>query len=260
MNSSPLKSLPHEVSTAGFLGQKLKLRQSASGHRAGTDAVLLAAAAPPDFTGLALDAGSGSGAVGLAFLALRPGARAGLIENHPLHALLARENLYLNNFQDRGELYEADLLEKASRFAAGLHDGCAGLVLTNPPYLDPRKSRPSPDPLRESAHTMLEKNNAGLELWIKACIALLEPKGMLILIHRAEALGEILEFCTGRLGALTVLPIYASRERPAIRVLIRGIKGSRGPLSIAPGLVLHEGSGFSEAAELLHSGSNIIIW
>lgn len=260
MNSLLHETLASEASTAGFLGQKLKLKQYANGHRAGTDAVLLAAAAPANYGGLALDAGSGSGAVGLAYLALRSEARAGLIECQPLQAKLARENLELNGLHDRGIVYQTDLLSKASRSAAALEDGCAGLLLTNPPFLDPRKSRASPDPLRHNAHTMGHGDQAGLKLWLKACLALLEPKGMLILIHRAEALGEILEFCTGRLGALTVMPIYGSPAKPAIRVLVRGIKGSRAPLSIARGLVLHEGSGFTHEAEALHSGSNMMIW
>ncbi len=43
-----------------FLGQQVRLRQLPHGHRAGTDAVLLAAAAPAEVQGLALDVVPGS--------------------------------------------------------------------------------------------------------------------------------------------------------------------------------------------------------
>ena len=56
-----------------FLGRQLRLRQLAHGHRAGTDAALLAAAAPAHIDGLALDVGAGVGAAGLALARLRPG-------------------------------------------------------------------------------------------------------------------------------------------------------------------------------------------
>jgi tRNA1(Val) A37 N6-methylase TrmN6 len=247
--------------SVGFLRGKIQLKQLPMGHRAGTDAVLLAAAAPLDFSDYALDIGSGSGAVGLAFARLRPKARIGLIEKDPQTAALARENLVLNGLQARGAVYEADLFSRASRLKAGLQDGCADLVLTNPPYLDPRKHRLSPDLLRRGAHAMgVEQADHDLAAWIKASLALLQPRGVFIMIHRAEALAEILACSARWLGGLTLLPIYSDAERPAIRILIRGKKGSRAPLSIAPGLVLHGVQGFTEYAEALHSGSKIMIW
>src|SRR2546430_479758 len=66
--------------TDAFLGGRLLLRQPAEGHRYGTDAVLLAAAAPSDFSGLAIDAGAGVGAAGLALAIARPGLRIGFLE------------------------------------------------------------------------------------------------------------------------------------------------------------------------------------
>ncbi|MGB6175434.1 MAG: methyltransferase, partial [Methylocella sp.] len=57
---------PPPVVADAFLGGRLLLCQPAEGHRCGTDAVLLAAAAPADFSGLAIDVGAGVGAAGLA--------------------------------------------------------------------------------------------------------------------------------------------------------------------------------------------------
>ena len=132
---------PPPVVADAFLGGRLLLRQPAEGHRCGTDAVLLAAAAPADFSGLAIDVGAGVGAAGLALALARPGARIGLLENDPFIAGLARANLLQNKLAGRGQVLEADVLSKASRRGAGLRDESAGLVITNPPFLDPGRRR-----------------------------------------------------------------------------------------------------------------------
>ena len=136
MAEAPVEDPPQLVTDA-FLGGRLLLRQPADGHRSGTDAVLLAAAAPGDFSGLAIDAGAGVGAAGLALAIARPNARLGLLENDRFLAGLARANLLQNGLLDRGYVVEADLLSPASRRAAGLTDESAGLVISNPPFLDP---------------------------------------------------------------------------------------------------------------------------
>src|SRR5580700_10390177 len=116
---------PPPVVADAFLGGQLLLCQPAEGPRCGTDAVLLAAAAPADFSGLAIDVGSGVGAAGLALAAARPGARIGLLENDPFIAGLARANLRQNELADRGHVLEADLLSKVSRRDVGLCDESA---------------------------------------------------------------------------------------------------------------------------------------
>jgi tRNA1(Val) A37 N6-methylase TrmN6 len=246
-----------------FFGGRLLLRQPARGHRAGTDALLLAAAAPLDFDGLALDVGAGVGAAGLALASLRPKARIGLVEIDPPTAALARENLVLNGMAERGQVFEADALAPPRRRAAGLADESAALIISNPPFLDPRRALMSPDEDRRRAHAM-HVPGAGepsaLAAWIAACLALVRPGGEMILIHRPDALGAILNSLEGRAGAVTILPVHARRETLAIRILVRAKKGSRAPLAIAPGLVLHEGERFTAAAEAIHRGEAAIAW
>jgi len=53
---------------------------------------------------------------------------------------------------------------------------------------------------------------------------------------------RILSAFENRFGGITILPIYPRDGAPAIRVIVDGIKGSRAPLVIKPGLILH-GSG-----------------
>ena len=251
---------PPGVAADAFLGGRLRLRQPPAGHRSGTDAVLLAAAAPGDFSGLAIDAGAGVGAAGLALAIARPGARAGLLENDPFLAALARENLLQNGLMDRVHAVEADLLSPASRRAAGLCDESADLVISNPPFLDPGRARLSPDPWKRRAHAMPVAGPAALCAWIAAAMALLAPGGSIILIHRPEALPLLLGSLAARAGGITVLPVYPRQEAPAGRVLVRAKKGSRAPLTIAPPLVLHEGNRFTPAAEAIHRGASLIDW
>jgi tRNA1(Val) A37 N6-methylase TrmN6 len=243
-----------------FLGGRLFLRQPERGHRAGTDAILLAAAAPAEYAGLALDVGSGVGAAGLTLALTRRGAKVGLIENDPRTADLARENLVLNGMPDRGQVFEADALSPRSRRAAGLADETAGLVISNPPFFDARRSRPSPDEGKRRAHVMPGEGAGALEAWIAACLALARPGGSFILIHRPENLAAILASLEGRAGGVTVLPVHAREGAPAIRILLRAKKGSRAPLSIAPALTLHEGSRFTAMAEAIHRGEAAIDW
>ena len=141
---------------------------------------------------------------------------------------------------------------------AGSEQLAAGLVITNPPFLDPSRARLSPDPRKRRAHAM--PTEGALAAWIVASLALVAPGGLFILIHRPDALPLILQTLAGRAGGIAVLPVYPRRETKAGRILVRGEKGSRAPLAIAPPLVLHDGEGFTEAADAIHRGVAMIEW
>ncbi len=236
-----------------FLGGKLRLFQSETGHRAGTDAVLLAATVPDEFDGQVVDAGSASGAAGLAVTARVTAAKLRLIEIDPNEAELARKNIATNQFSDRAEVVESDLLAPHhAREALGLAASDADWVITNPPFLNEHKTRTSPDLNRQRAHTMPE---GGLDRWIVACQGMIKPHGRLTMIHRADALSELLSAFQGRFGALSILPIYPHEGASATRLLVEGIKGSRAPLTLMKGLILHEKNGrFTAKAEAIHRG------
>ena len=56
---------PPETTADSLLSGRLRLHQAARGHRAGSDALMLAALTPPETRGLILDIGASAGAVGL---------------------------------------------------------------------------------------------------------------------------------------------------------------------------------------------------
>lgn len=235
----------------GFLNNRIWLRQASGGSRAGTDALLLAAAAPREQSGLILDAGAGAGAVGIMAGTLAPRSAVGLIEIDARACALARENVAANALSDRVRVFEADLLDPVSRRAAKLSNEAASLLLTNPPFLTRGRVRVSPDPDKARAHVAA----APLKEWVRACLALLAPGGAFVMIHRAEALAECLAAVAGRLGGVSILPVLPRAAKPAVRILLRGVKGSKAPSTLLAPLVLHEADGrFTPLAGAVHRG------
>ncbi|MEI6572182.1 MAG: methyltransferase [Alphaproteobacteria bacterium] len=241
------------MTVTDFFGGKIRLAQSATGHRAGTDAILLAALVETSDAGTLVDAGAASGAAGLSIAHRFETAQVKLIDIDAHQVELARQNIKMNGFADRVHAVRGDLLAPfAQRDAEGLVGEDADCVITNPPYLDVSRDRISDDHEKNRAHVMPEN---GLMLWLKACSALLKPKGRLHLIHRADRLSDILNGLPSNFGAIRIIPVHARENEPAIRILVTVTKNSRAPLSIAPGFILHEADGrFTAKANALHEG------
>jgi tRNA1(Val) A37 N6-methylase TrmN6 len=72
-----------EIGEDRLLDGRLRLLQPRKGHRAGSDAILLAAALPELGQGALLDIGAGVGTVGLAAALLQQALRATLLERDP---------------------------------------------------------------------------------------------------------------------------------------------------------------------------------
>ena len=245
------------VTRDAFYGGRLFLRQPAKGHRSGTDAVLLAAAVPQDFSGLAYDMGSGVGAVGLGIAVLRPGSRVVLVERDERTVALARGNASALHLDRPVIVATSDILDKDDLRRA-LPER-ADLVVTNPPFHDPSRSRASPDPRRRAAH-MLDAGFA-LEDWVSACFDRLTDKGAFVAIHAAAALPELLRALDRRAGAIMVKPILPREDETAHRILVRAAKGSRAPFSLRSPLVLHDRAGrLTPEADLLHRGDAALNW
>ena len=100
---------------------------------------------------------------------------------------------------------------------------------------------------------------AALAEWLGACLDLLASGGLLIVIHKPEALPVILASLDTR-AAVTLMPVQPRKDRAAPRILVRAQKGSRAPLTIAPALVLHEGERFTDQVEAIHRGTALIDW
>ncbi|MFT3732282.1 MAG: methyltransferase [Hyphomicrobium sp.] len=227
------------VSEDLFLGDALVVRQPRAGYRAGTDAVLLAAVLAPEFVGgqTVLDVGSGVGVVGLCVAARCPSSRVVLVEREPKLAELARENIDRNGLAMRVSVVETDIARATGALeTAAIASETFDFVLANPPYHDEGRGTAAGDRLRAASHQMPQD---ALGTWARFMNRMAAPGGLAAIIHKAEALPRILSAFDGRFGGMNVLPIHPRAGEPAIRVVVTGIKGSRAPVSILPGLVLH---------------------
>lgn len=243
------------ANTTRLLDGRLILRQPATGHRVGTDAVLLAAAAPEDAGPDLVDVGAGVGAVGLAVAARAPGIAVHLVEADAASASLAGQNADLNGFASRVQVHVADIFDP---------DACAALrhrmhtALSNPPFYPANQVRASRDHDRARAH-VFPGGPKGHGDWLRALMRFLPPHGIAVLIHRPDALPALLAAAENRLGTVSVRPIHARAGEPAIRILFGGVAGSRSPLRLLAPLVLHGPDGrFTDEAEALHRGQALL--
>ncbi|MFG1179064.1 tRNA1(Val) (adenine(37)-N6)-methyltransferase [Xanthobacter versatilis] len=228
------------ITTDSVLGGSLTLRQPKAGHRVGHDALLLAAFAPADRRRM-VDLGAGVGSCGLAFLTRVPQASGVLVEIAPELADLARENAALNDLSARVEVVTADVTRLCRPPGPDVPQaGAADLVLTNPPFNDTAQHRVSPDAARARAHMA---DGTLLEEWVRAADRCLAARGVICLIHRPQALAEILAALDGRFGAVEILPVHPRPDRPAVRLLVRAVKGRRTPPALLPGLILADADG-----------------
>lgn len=235
MNCAPMSSAPDAVTEDGFLGGRLRLRQPASGHRAGHDAMLLAAATSARPGDRVVEFGAGVGPAGLALARRVAGLDLVLVEIDPALAALARGNADRNGLA--AAIVELDVTGDAQSFqAAGLPPDSADAVLMNPPFNDPARHRPSPDKARQTAHVA---QLSTLTDWVHAARRLLRPGGALTLIWRADALAEVLAALGRGFGSLEIMPVHNDAGAPAIRILVRAVKGGRAPLRLHAALLLN---------------------
>ena len=74
-----------------------------------------------------------------------------------------------------------------------------------------------------------------LESWVHAARRILKSGGVLTLIWRADGLAEVLAALDRGFGSLGSCRFMATRAAPAIRILVRAIKGGRAPTQIHAG-------------------------
>src|SRR5438128_4941619 len=167
-----------EFGEDAFLGGQWRLKQLKSGHRAGHDAVLLAAATAARSGDRVVDLGAGVGAAGLAVAKRVAGIELVLVEIDEGLAALARGNATANAIA--ADVIMLDVTSAAEVFAAaGLPPDSVDVVLMNPPFNDPARHRASPDKAREIAHI---STTATLEKWVHAARRILKSGRPLTLI------------------------------------------------------------------------------
>jgi tRNA1(Val) A37 N6-methylase TrmN6 len=234
------KPLPADVTDDAFLGGRLQLLQPRHGYRAGIDAVLLAAAveAAQEATAHLLDVGAGVGAVGLCAARRISTLRVTLMEREPELCRIAIENIRRNTLEDRVRCVTGAVGAPSGQLtAAGFADESFTHVVANPPFMAPGAGTSSKSYLKAASHGL--QDGQSFDDWARFFARMLRPDGTVILIHKADALTEVLAGLQGRFGALTVLPLHPRAGEPANRIIVKAIKGRRTRLTLLPGLILH---------------------
>jgi tRNA1(Val) A37 N6-methylase TrmN6 len=257
-------SLPGGLTVDRFLGGRVEALQPAGGHhRAGLEAVLLAASLDTRISGTVVDLGAGVGVAGFCAAARCRHARVVLVERDPEAAACARAALDRPanaGFAARVRLVSADIeAPESERVGAGMGRDLADHVILNPPFYAAERNSASPGRSRAAAHQL---GAGGLDAWLRAAASILKIRGDLTVIFRADGLEELLSALGRRFGALDILPIQPRAGEPAHRLLIRAVKGSRAPLRILPPLVLHDdtGNGFLPPVEaMLREGRGLAV-
>lgn len=241
-----------EIVEDRLLDGRLRLLQPRKGHRAGSDAILLAAALPELGQGALLDMGSGVGTVGLAVALAQPELRVTLLERDPELAALAARNAGLNDMTGRVTALAGDVTARAAILSGlGLASASFDAVAMNPPFYPPGGSRASPVPNRKAAHVA----EGALAPWLRTARRLLRPGGHLALIHRAEALAEVLAGLGTGFGAVAVRPVHAFADKPAIRIIVTAVPNSRKPTALLPAFVINGPDGrLTPASDTVHRG------
>lgn len=239
MNCGTMTEGCPECTEDAFLGGRLRLRQLKTGHRAGHDALLLAAATSAHHGARVVDLGAGVGAAGLAVARRVEGIDLALVEIDETLASLARSNAAANAIA--AAVIVLDVVSGAEVFAAmGLPPDSADAVLMNPPFNDGERHRASPDIARASAHVASSET---LARWVHAARRILKSRGVLTLIWRADGIADVLAALDRGFGSLVIMPVHGDPGAPAIRILVRAVKGGRAPTQILSSLMLNDESG-----------------
>jgi tRNA1(Val) A37 N6-methylase TrmN6 len=240
MNEAGAEIEPHTRETL-LLGGRLRLVQAERGYRAGMDAALLAAAVDLRAGQRALEVGCGVGAALLQAAARNPGAGFFGMERDRQALAVANSNINLNRLQDR-------VAARFGQVAEGFR--ALGLVrvdaaFANPPFFDDPAALRGPAPERAGAWLAED----GLDAWLTLLCEAAKDGGQMLLIHRADRLGDILAGFGPQAGSIRIRAIQPFADRPAKRVLVKAIRGGKAPLVLLPPLVLHDRSGAKHTAE-----------
>ena len=227
-----------------LLGGRVRYRQPADGYRTGVEPVLLAACVPARAGETVLEAGTGAGAGLLCLMARVPGLRGLAVELDPALAALARHNLVANGLD--ATVTVQDVVDAGAL-------GPVNHAYANPPWHDPRGTAPG-----HPARVRAKQLPAGLEGWIGGLAAAVGPGGTLSLCLPPGMLPESLRLLQAAgFRSASLMPLWSRQGRQAKLTLLQARHAS-GRFRLLPGMVLHDGQGFTAEADSVLRGGDAL--
>lgn len=231
-----------ELTTDYLLGGRIKFNQPKSGFRVAIDSIFLASAVQAGPKDLVLDVGAGVGAASLCLATRLQDVRIIGIELQREYVRLNYDNIKMNNLNFKIEVLQGNLMRPPPRLAASTFDH----VMANPPYHE-ELHHASPNNNKAAAN---HEGEIGLLQWVRFCLLMAKPKGVVTFVHKMDRLDELLSLLHGKLGSITIFPLWAGKGKDAKRFILQGVKGIQGPTRLLPGLTLHQSDGkYTHAAE-----------
>jgi tRNA1Val (adenine37-N6)-methyltransferase len=225
-----------KVTRDALFGGRLTLFQPAhgTGYRTNVDAVLLAAFASQGRRArVAIDLGSGVGAVGLALLLRDAAERVAFVERDGFLADVCRRNVEANGWQTRADVRAADLELPIEKTLPDLVRSAA-LVVANPPYVAPARDGRRPG----SVAGRMASRRGELGPFVRAAAVVLGQRGRACFVYPAHALVELVLLAReAGLEAKRLRFVHGRAERPARVALVELVRGKPGGLVTLPPLV-----------------------
>lgn len=244
------------VTQDALLAGRIRFDQPADGYRAAIDPVLLAAAVPARPGERVLDLGAGAGAASLCLAWRVADCRITGIEREAALVALANANAAVNGMERRVAFRVGDIAEAMADSGEGAFDH----AIANPPYLEAGRAdlrQRAGDDASERARRAEIEDETPLAVWLDRMCRAVRPKGRITLIQRVDRLDDILAVLRGRAGDIAVLPLWPRAGVPARRAIVSARPGTRAPMRLLPGLVLHsdDGAYTDAAAAILQDGA-----
>ena len=207
---------------------RIRCMQHCSGYRFSLDAVLLANFISMRSAEKVLDLGCGNGIIALILAYRWPSCQLTCLEIQPDLVKLARENVALNNWQERIRIVQGDLRQIDKSITAGQFDW----VVSNPPYRKTGTGRMNIEPEQMVAR---HETLADVASVVKAAFWALKTRGRAAFIYPAIRGATVLyELKKQGLEPKKMQTVYSYPGSTARLLLIETVKGGGEELSILP--------------------------
>lgn len=227
----------NEFTTDTFFNGRLIVKQPRTGYRYSIDAVILASHVHPQPTDRILDLGTGCGIIPLIIGFRHPGVKLYGVEIQHDLAEIAQGNIAANNLENRVIILPVDMKTLKPSSLSDPMD----LVVSNPPFYRIASGRINPDSQRAIARHELRVT---LEDVLKAAEGVLRTGGKFVCIYGSDRLVDLFaQMRSCQIEPKFVRLIHSKAGTEARLVLVEGVKGGGGGLTVGAPLFIYRGDG-----------------